>query len=173
MSAATDCSGKSRICSTCFQQHPEDQFRLRSIQTGARMRQCRSCHASYERERRLRIQHTRRGLTAQKLASRVSRSKSFEQAASIVCLLTRSLGGPERMLEFWVDEIERLKARRRFSPRLTRFFEMLFHSENLREAREAERRRNYDNPEWVDSLREEIQYLVRNHPEVLLQAAEE
>lgn len=160
------------VCSACARLQPISEFRRRSSATGARMRQCRRCHANYERIRRLRVRQRVRGAQLHKAASEIARTSRIDQTCDFVQSLVRSFGGQGELVRFWCQEIERLKVERRLSSRVFRFCEMLFHAECQFEAMKHERRQQYDTPEWQEAIQESLVKLVQRNPELVLQASE-
>jgi hypothetical protein len=131
----------SRICSRCCQRLPETAFRRRSTTSTLRMRQCRTCHATYERQRRQTNRVNAAGLSLQKSATAIARAPNLERLSRLVDLLTKQFGGPHQLYAFWLAEIERLKKTRRAGFRLLRFLEMLANIEYLRDVEIYERRK--------------------------------
>ena len=70
-------------------------------------------------------------LAAQKTATQVSRCNSLERSSRLIDMMVNGLGGPQRFLEFWTSEIQRLSIRQRSTVRLLRFCEMLMKADML------------------------------------------
>jgi hypothetical protein len=111
------------------------------------MRQCKSCHATYERERRQAHRRKSAGLVIQKSASAIARAPNLERLSVLLDLLTKQFGGPHQLYQYWLREIERLKSSRRVGFRLLRFLEMVANLEYLRDVELHERRRQINSPE--------------------------
>src|SRR6187401_98803 len=117
----TNTSDELMLCSTCAKAYPIEDFRRRSKSSDLRARQCRTCHTIAERDRLRAKSLKAKRLTAQKIATQVSRSTSFEHATSLIHLLVTGMGGAHRFYDFWFAEIERLKVQRQHRARLLRF----------------------------------------------------
>ena len=165
-------SPTSIVCSSCCRSLPETAFRRRSKSSTLRMRQCGRCHAAYERQRRRSQRQEAAGISLQKSASAIARASNLERISALLDLLVQQLGGPQKFYQSWLDEIERLKSKRRPTFRLLRFCEMLANVESLRDEMAAERRKLSGSPEWRIALQNELWQLVKNNPEVVAEAAE-
>ena len=137
----------SFVCSRCCQLLPELAFRRRSKSSTLRMRQCRDCHATYERQRRQTQRQSSAGLAMQKSASAIARAPNLERLSSLLELLVQQFGGPNQFYQNWLDEIERLKRKRRAGFRLVRFFEMLANIEFLLDTQIGQRQKRIDTSE--------------------------
>ena len=126
---------------------PESAFRRRSKSSTLRMRQCRGCHATYERQRRQAHRQSSAGLAMQKSASAIARAPNLERLSSLLELLVQQFGGPNQFYQNWLDEIERLKRKRRAGFRLVRFFEMLANIEFLLDTQIGQRQKRIDTSE--------------------------
>ena len=111
------------------------------------MRQCRDCHATYERQRRQTQRQSSAGLAMQKSASAIARAPNLERLSSLLELLVQQFGGPNQFYQNWLDEIERLKRKRRACFRLVRFFEMLANIEFLLDTQIGQRQKRIDTSE--------------------------
>lgn len=172
MFAATiNTSDELMLCSACAKPHPIQEFRRRSKSSNIRARQCRKCHAIAERDRLRAKSLKAKRLTAQKIATQVARSTSFEHATNLINLLVSGMGGADRFFDFWFEEIERLKAQRHHRARLLRFFEMVFNAQVLWEGRAAAFRNRLDTPEGRAALREEVRRMVKDDPAFVAEAA--
>lgn len=161
------------VCSRCCKALPETAFRRRSKSSTLRMRECGGCHARYERERRRSQRQEAASIILQKSASVIARASNLERLSALLDLLVQQLGGPQKFYQCWLDEIERLKSKRRPTFRLLRFCEMLANAEFLHDAEIHERRMQINAPEWRSSLHSELRQLITKHPEVVIEAAEE
>ena len=120
------------------------------------MRQCNTCHANYERQRRKTNRVTAAGLSLQKSANAIARAPNLERLSSMLDVLTKQFGGPHQLYAFWLAEIERLKRTRRAGFRLLRFLEMLGNMEFLRDSAALERHSTLDSTVWQSALQDEL-----------------
>ena len=102
---------ETKLCSSCLQEQPLDQFRRRYRGTHIRTNQCRLCHNQAEQLRR----HRKRGwLTKRQFHQYLTslKNKRTSRGVEKVYLdLVRLCGGTEGILKMWTKTIERdLKA---------------------------------------------------------------
>jgi len=135
------------------------------------MKQCRICHATYERQRRHAQRQRNAGLAIQKSATAIARAPNLASVSTMLKLLVQQFGGPNQFYQYWFDEIERLKRKRRPTFRLLRFLEMLTNLEFLHDAEIHERRKQINSQEWRSALYAELCHLIEKHPEVVTEAA--
>ena len=102
---------ETKLCSSCLQEQPLDQFRVRYRGTQIRANQCRLCHNQAEQLRR---QHKRGWLTKRQFHKHLTSLKNQRTARGVEKVyldLVRLCGGTEGILEMWTETIERdLKA---------------------------------------------------------------
>ena len=103
--------GETKLCSSCLQEQPLDQFRVRYRGTHIRANQCRLCHNQAEQLRR---QRKRGWLTKRQFHQHLTSLKNQRTARGVEKVyldLVRLCGGTEGILELWTKTIERdLKA---------------------------------------------------------------
>ena len=103
--------GETKLCSSCLQEQPLDQFRFRYRGTHIRTNQCRLCHNQAEQLRR---QRKRGWLNKRQFHQHLTSLKNQRTARGVEKVylnLVRLCGGTEGILEMWTKTIERdLKA---------------------------------------------------------------
>ena len=102
---------ETKLCSSCLQEQPLNQFRRRYRGTNIRANQCRLCHNQAEQLRR---QCQRGWLTKRQFHQHLTSLKNQRTARGVEKVylnLVRLCGGTEGILEMWTKTIERdLKA---------------------------------------------------------------
>ena len=102
---------ETKLCSSCLQEQPLDQYRRRYRGTDIRANQCRLCHNQAEQLRR---QRKREWLTKRQFHQYLTSLKNQRTARGVEKVyldLVRLCGGTEGILEMWTKTIERdLKA---------------------------------------------------------------
>ena len=102
---------ETKLCSSCLQEQPLDQFRVRYRGTHIRANQCRLCHNQAEQLRR---QRKRGWLTKRQFHEHLTSLKNQRTSRGVEKVyldLVRLCGGTEGILEMWTDVIGRdLKA---------------------------------------------------------------
>lgn len=90
-----------RLCETCFQVFPLDQFRRRKSDSDHRMRQCRRCHNEFERYRRAakRARLGKRRMASQLAA--VRDTMSANRLKALCSAMVQGYGGAERFCAAW------------------------------------------------------------------------
>ena len=92
------------------------------------MPDCRRCHAITERDRQRRIKMKANGLIVQKVATQISRSRGFARTNNLINELAEKLCGPNNLMDFWLNEINRLKGQRRYLTRMFRLCELVLNA---------------------------------------------
>ena len=98
---------ETKLCSSCLQQQPLDQFRVRYRGTHIRANQCRLCHNQAEQLRR---QRKRGWLTKRQFHQYLTSLKNQRTARGVEKVyldLVRLCGGTEGILGMWMNVIER------------------------------------------------------------------
>ena len=98
---------ETKLCSSCLQEQPLDQFRFRYRGTQIRANQCRLCHNQAEQLRR---QRKRGWLTKRQFHQYLTSLKNQRTARGVEKVyldLVRLCGGTEGILEMWTKTIER------------------------------------------------------------------
>ena len=98
---------ETKLCSSCLQEQPLDQFRFRYRGTHIRANQCRLCHNQAEQLRR---QRKRGWLTKRQFHQHLTSLKNQRTARGVEKIyldLVRLCGGTEGILEMWINVIER------------------------------------------------------------------
>ena len=80
---------EARLCEHCLKWQPFGEFRRRSRDGEARLRQCRTCHAQAERQRRA----NRKGKTIDKFASALNRATGMAMASTLCGEMYNQFGG--------------------------------------------------------------------------------
>ncbi len=99
--------GETKLCSSCLQEQPLDQFRFRYRGTQIRANQCRLCHNQAEQLRR---QRKRGWLTKRQFQQYLTSLKNQRTARGVEKVyldLVRLCGGTEGILGMWMNVIER------------------------------------------------------------------
>ena len=97
---------ETKLCSSCLQEQPLDQFRVRYRGTHIRANQCRLCHNQAEQLRR---QRKRGWLTKRQFHQYLTSLKNQRTARGVEKVyldLVRLCGGTEGILEMWTNVIE-------------------------------------------------------------------
>jgi len=100
-------NSETKLCSSCLQEQPLDQFRRRYRGTHIRANQCRLCHNQAEQLRR---QRKRGWFTKRQFRQRLTSLKNQRTARGVEKVyldLFRLCGGTEGILEMWTKTIER------------------------------------------------------------------
>jgi len=93
-----------RICTTCWKNYPDSQFRRRRRDGALLRRECRSCHNRAEQLRRAaRRDRTLTGYLAKLASPRPISATALEALTSAVL---RRLGGLDNFVEGWARHIE-------------------------------------------------------------------
>ena len=98
---------ETKLCSSCLQEQPLDQFRVRYRGTHIRANQCRLCHNQAEQLRR---QRKRGWLTKRQFHQYLTSLKNQRTARGVEKVyldLVRLCGGTEGILGMWMNVIER------------------------------------------------------------------
>ena len=98
---------ETKLCSSCLQEQPLDQFRVRYRGTHIRANQCRLCHNQAEQLRR---QRKRGWLTKRQFHQYLTSLKNQRTARGVEKVyldLVRLCGGTEGILEMWTKNIEK------------------------------------------------------------------
>ena len=98
---------ETKLCSSCLQEQPLDQFRVRYRGTHIRANQCRLCHNQAEQLRR---QRKRGWLTKRQFHQHLTSLKNQRTArgvGKVYLELVRLCGGTEGILEMWTKTIEK------------------------------------------------------------------
>ena len=102
---------ETKLCSSCLQEQPLNQFRRRYRGTNIRANQCRLCHNQAEQLRR---QCQRGWLTKRQFHQHLTSLKNQRTVRGVEKVyleLVRLCGGTEGILEMWTKSIEKdLKA---------------------------------------------------------------
>ena len=98
---------ETKLCSSCLQEQPLDQFRFRYRGTHIRTNQCRLCHNQAEQLRR---QRKRGWLTKRQFNQHLTSLKNQRTARGVEKVyldLVRLCGGTEGILGMWIKTIEK------------------------------------------------------------------
>ena len=98
---------ETKLCSSCLQEQPLDQFRRRYRGTHIRANQCRLCHNQAEQIRR---QHKRGWLTKRQFHQHLTSLKEQQTSRGVERVflsLAKLCGGTEGLLEMWADAMEK------------------------------------------------------------------
>jgi hypothetical protein len=95
-------SGPERLCESCFLSRPLTDFRRRSRDSEARVRQCRRCHNEFERYRRA---ATRARLSKRRIAQNLAKVRDAVSARRVQALcaaMVAGYGGTEGFVNAWL-----------------------------------------------------------------------
>ncbi len=161
-------STETRLCEQCVTERPLGDFRRRSRNGSARMRQCRGCHNEDERRRRANRQARAKNGRMTKSLTKLSEERNNKRLEKLARAVFDEFGGLAGFVAAFAAY--RAKAMKRGGLAALRSFEFVLRMQQYLAERQSEPD-DLTEEEIVESTTDALVRLVRSHPELAVAAA--
>jgi len=162
----------TRLCRDCLRVKPISEFRRRYRGESTRLHRCRSCHNESERIRRVERRVERNNDTIAKFVTQLKNAQTPKQVELLCGAMIQRFGGVEELFAAWVQQFEAARVAQPGSKKVLDFYQAILRMIEYCDANRPNLAEVSDH-DLEDEIIEGCKQLIRQHPEVAIDAAEQ
>jgi len=162
----------TRLCRDCLRVKPITEFRRRYRGESTRLHRCRSCHNESERIRRVERRVERNNDTIAKFVTRLKNAQTPKQVELLCGAMIQRFGGMEGLFAAWVRQVEAAQSAQPGSKKVLDFYQAIFRMIEYCNSGQRDLAEISDE-DLQGEIMESCKQLIRQHPEVAVEAAEQ